>query len=176
MRLRSRTLFVIGHGDRLSSKAVAVLAPAHRYGNDPVAREPGSSGGRACRCRLASGVVAYDVFVADCPARTTLELVAGTWSVIAVVALDSGPARYGELHERIGGISKKMLTKTLRKLEANGLVERRVLHGAPRGVEYRLTPLGRTLREPVRGLSRWAEEHADELLAAREGGAAAADA
>lgn len=120
-------------------------------------------------------MVAYDVFLADCPARTTLDLVADTWSVVAVVALGGGPARYTQLQERIGGISKKMLTQTLRKLEANGLVERRVLRTGPPGVEYRLTPLGRTLLEPVRGLSRWAEEHADELLAAQERGAAAAD-
>jgi DNA-binding HxlR family transcriptional regulator len=119
-------------------------------------------------------VVAYDVFVADCPARTTLDLVADTWSVIAVVALDRGPARYSQLQERIEGISKKMLTQTLRKLEANGLVERRVLSTAPPGVEYRLTPLGRTLLEPVRSLSRWAEEHADELLEAQDRAAPAA--
>jgi DNA-binding HxlR family transcriptional regulator len=120
-------------------------------------------------------VVAYDVFVADCPARTTLDLVADTWSVIVVVALAERPARYSQLHERIGGISKKMLTQTLRKLEVNGLVERRALREAPPGMEYRLTPLGRTLLEPVRSLSRWAEEHADELLAAQERGAAAVD-
>ena len=58
-------------------------------------------------------MVAYDVFLADCPARTTLGLVADTWSVVAVVALGRGPARYTELQERIGGISKKMLTGTL---------------------------------------------------------------
>ena len=122
------------------------------------------------------GVVTYDVFVADCPARTTLDLVADTWSVIAVVALDRGPARYGELQERIEGISKKMLTQTLRKLEANGLVERRVLRTAPPGAEYRLSALGRTLLEPVRSLSRWAEEHTDELLEAQDRTAAAAGA
>jgi len=121
-------------------------------------------------------VVVYDVFVADCPARTTLDLVADTWSVIAVVALDRGPARYGELQERIEGISKKMLTQTLRKLEANGLVERRVLRTAPPGAEYRLSALGRTLLEPVRSLSRWAEEHTDELLQAQDRTAAAAGA
>jgi DNA-binding HxlR family transcriptional regulator len=119
-------------------------------------------------------VVAYDVFLADCPARTTLGLVADAWSVIAVVALGRGPARYTELQKQIGGISKKMLTQTLRKLEANGLVERRVLRTAPPGAEYRLTELGRTLLEPVRSLSRWAEEHADDLLAARDRAAAAA--
>jgi DNA-binding HxlR family transcriptional regulator len=120
-------------------------------------------------------VVAYDVFVADCPARTTLGLVADTWSVIAVVALDRGPARYSQLQERIEGISKKMLTQTLRKLEANGLVERRVLRTAPLGAEYRLTSLGRSLLEPVRSLSRWAEEHTDDLLEA-QGQATAAGA
>lgn len=113
-------------------------------------------------------MVAYDVFLADCPARTTLDLVADTWSVIAVVALGRGPARYSDLRERIGGISKKMLTQTLHKLEANGLVERRVLRTAPPGTEYRLTDLGRTLLEPVQALSRWAEEHTEALLDAQD--------
>ena len=114
------------------------------------------------------------MFLSDCPARTTLDLVADTWSVIAVVALGRGPARYTELQERIGGISKKMLTQTLRKLEANGLVERRALRTAPPGAEYRLTGLGRTLLEPVRALSQWAEEHTGELLEARDRTALAA--
>jgi DNA-binding HxlR family transcriptional regulator len=121
-------------------------------------------------------VVAYDVFLADCPARTTLDLIAGTWPVIAVVALGRGPGRYAELQDRIGGISKKMLTQTLRRLEANGLVERRVLRTAPPGTEYRLTELGDSLLEPVRNLSRWAEEHTDALLEAQDQAAAAAGA
>ena len=82
-------------------------------------------------------------------------------------ALGEGPRRYSELHERIGGISKKMLTQTLRKLERNGLVERRRLRSAPPGVEYRLTELGATLLDPVRSLSHWAEQHTDELLDAQ---------
>jgi DNA-binding HxlR family transcriptional regulator len=56
-----------------------------------------------------------------------------------------------------------MLTQTLRRLEGHGLVAHRRLPGAPPGVEYRLTELGETLLEPVRTLSRWAEEHAEEL-------------
>jgi DNA-binding HxlR family transcriptional regulator len=119
-------------------------------------------------------VVAHDVFLADCPARTTLALVGDTWSVIAVVALGRGPARYSELQQHIGGISKKMLTQTLRKLEANGLVERRALRMAPPGAEYRLTDLGRTLLEPVRALSQWAEEHTEDLLQAQDRTASAA--
>jgi DNA-binding HxlR family transcriptional regulator len=123
---------------------------------------------------VISGVVAHDVFLADCPARTTLALVSDTWSVIAVVALGRGPARYSELQQHIGGISKKMLTQTLRKLEANGLVERRALRMAPPGAEYRLTDLGRTLLEPVRALSQWAEEHTEDLLQAQDRTASAA--
>lgn len=105
----------------------------------------------------------FDVFVADCPARTTLNLVADTWSVVVVFALGSGPQRYRDLLDRIGGVSKKMLTQTLRKLERNALVERRSLATAPPGVEYRLTSLGHSLLEPVSVLARWAEEHAEEL-------------
>lgn len=119
-------------------------------------------------------MVAYDVFLADCPARTTLNLVADTWSVVTIVALGRGPARYSELQERIGGISKKMLTQTLRKLESNGLVERLALRTAPPGTEYRLTELGRSLLAPVRALSQWAEEHTEALLAAQDRAAAAA--
>ncbi|TQS43680.1 winged helix-turn-helix transcriptional regulator [Cryptosporangium phraense] len=105
----------------------------------------------------------YDVFLADCPARTTLDLVADTWSVVVVYGLGSGPRRYSDLHDRIGGISKKMLTQTLRKLERNSLVERRILPTAPAGTEYRLTQLGQSLLGPVSVLARWAEEHADDL-------------
>jgi DNA-binding HxlR family transcriptional regulator len=105
----------------------------------------------------------YDVFVADCPARSTLEVIADTWSVVVVYALRDGPRRYSDLRDRVGGISKKMLTQTLRKLERRGIVERRSLATVPKGVEYRLTDLGRSLLEPVSVLARWAEEHAEEL-------------
>lgn len=105
----------------------------------------------------------HDVFLADCPARTTLDLVADTWSVVVVFGLGRGPRRYSDLRDRIGGISNKMLTQTLRKLERSHLVERRPLRTAPAGVEYRLTPLGESLLAPVSVLARWAEEHATEL-------------
>lgn len=104
-----------------------------------------------------------DVFLADCPARTTLDLIADTWSVVVVFGLGQGPLRYSELRERIGGISNKMLTQTLRKLERAGLVERRALATAPPGAEYVLTSLGESLLDPVSVLARWAEDHADEL-------------
>jgi DNA-binding HxlR family transcriptional regulator len=74
--------------------------------------------------------------------------------VVVVVSLGRGPARYSELHDTIGGISKKMLTQTLRRLGDNGLVERRALRTAPPGAEYHLTDLGRSLLEPLAALSR----------------------
>lgn len=109
----------------------------------------------------------FDVFLADCPARTTLEIVGDRWSVVVVVALGERPRRFGELQERIGGISKKVLAGVLRRLESAGVVERSVLATAPRGVRYALTPLGESLVEPVGALSRWAEEHTDAILAAQ---------
>jgi DNA-binding HxlR family transcriptional regulator len=105
----------------------------------------------------------YDVFLADCPARTTLALVADTWSVVVVYGLGQGPRRYTDLRERVGGISKKMLTQTLHKLERSGMVRRTVLPTAPAGVEYELTDLGHTLLGPISVLAKWAEEHSDQI-------------
>jgi len=102
----------------------------------------------------------FDVFLADCPARTTLALVGDTWSVVVIMALGERPRRYGELLDRIGGISKKMLTQTLHKLVRNGLVERDERL-------YLLTGLGVSLLGVVRTLAGWAEEHTDALLEAR---------
>jgi DNA-binding HxlR family transcriptional regulator len=105
----------------------------------------------------------FDVFLADCPARTTLALVGDAWSVVVIMALGERPRRYAELLERIGGISKKMLTQTLRKLERNGLVER------PTRL-YALTDLGASLLDVVGALAGWAEEHTDALLEAQASG------
>ena len=134
------------------------------------------SSGRPARAgrRTIGRVVAFDVFLEDCPARTTLDLVADTWSLITIVALGDGPMRYSELRDRIGGISKKMLTSTLHKLQANGLVAKRALATAPPGTQYRLTALGQTLLEPVTALTAWAQTHTGELLDARERISAAA--
>ena len=75
---------------------------------------------------------------------------------------------FNELQRSIPDISKKMLTQTLRKLESNGLVDKRTLRTAPPGTEYRLTELGRSLLEPVQALSQWAEANTEALLDARE--------
>lgn len=102
----------------------------------------------------------FDVFMADCPARTTLDLVGDTWSVVVIMALGEQARRYSELLERIGGISKKMLTQTLHRLERNGLID----HD---GRDYRLTELGSSLVGVVRVLAGWAEDNTDALLEAQ---------
>lgn len=107
----------------------------------------------------------FDIFLADCPARTTLALIGDSWSVVVLVGLGEQPRRFTALRDRIGGISHKVLTDTLRKLEQNGLVQRREL--AARAVEYTLTPLGETLLGPVTLLSRWAEDHTGAVLEAQ---------
>jgi len=109
-----------------------------------------------------------DVFDETCSARHALELVASKWSVLILTALAGGPTRNAELLCRIGGISQKMLTQTLRELERNGLVLRQDFHTARPCVEYRLSPLGESLSETLAALDRWAERHFPALDAARD--------
>ncbi|WP_145810930.1 winged helix-turn-helix transcriptional regulator [Kribbella amoyensis] len=107
-------------------------------------------------------------FFADCRARVAVELISGTWPMVVIWALADGPARPGELRRRIGGISQKVLTTTLRRLEANGVVERQRYAEAPPRVEYSLTPAGRDLLTPIRALGDWADAHADTVLTAQD--------
>jgi DNA-binding HxlR family transcriptional regulator len=109
-----------------------------------------------------------DVFLADCPARLAVEVIADKWAVVVLWGLSEGPRRHGELVTLIGGISKKVLTQTLRRLQVNGLVTRTEYGGVPPRVDYDLTPLGRTLMEPIRLLTTWAADHGEAVLAAQE--------
>ena len=108
------------------------------------------------------------VFDADCPAQQALERIANKWAAIVICALAKGTKRYSDLQREIGGVSQKMLTQTLRNLERDGLVERKVYPVVPPKVEYSLTPLGVTLVKPLQAMCKWAETHIDELQAARE--------
>ncbi|MEV7995695.1 helix-turn-helix domain-containing protein [Streptomyces sp. NPDC086077] len=114
-----------------------------------------------------------DAFLADCRARLAFDLLSHTWNAVVLCALRDGPRRPVELRERIGGISYKVLTETLRRLQSNGLVDRRVRPGAPSRVEYRLTALGRSLLAPIDAVGAWAFEHGDEVMAAQEATCAA---
>ncbi|MFH8467007.1 winged helix-turn-helix transcriptional regulator [Streptomyces sp. NPDC017991] len=105
-----------------------------------------------------------DGFLADCPARLTVELLADKWTAVVLYGLSDGRVRHGELVELIGGISRKMLTQTLRRLEAHGLVRRHAYAEVPPRVEYELTPLGATLLEPIHVLTEWAKANGDAVL------------
>ncbi|WP_336214241.1 winged helix-turn-helix transcriptional regulator [Nonomuraea sp. LPB2021202275-12-8] len=108
------------------------------------------------------------MFLADCQARLAFDLMSNTWNAVVIWSLRHGPRRPGDLRTRIGGISPKVLTETLRRLEANGLVTRQSYAQAPPRVEYELTDLGRTLLEPIGTLGEWAFDHADEVMAAQD--------
>ena len=99
-------------------------------------------------------------FDSECPAtREILSLVGDKWSVLVIVNLGAGPVRFGALRRTIAGISPRVLTHTLRRLERDGLVRRTVHAAKPPQVDYALTALGRTLLEPVTGLAVWAQRH-----------------
>ncbi|HLH11347.1 MAG TPA: helix-turn-helix domain-containing protein [Methylovirgula sp.] len=96
-----------------------------------------------------------------------LARVGDKWSVLVIMELEHGPRRFNELKRAIGGISQRMLTLTLRGLERDGLVKRTIFPTIPPRVDYELTKLGRSLREPVVALGTWAQTHLDEIDAAR---------
>ncbi|MER5864213.1 helix-turn-helix domain-containing protein [Kitasatospora sp. NPDC002040] len=109
-----------------------------------------------------------DELVADCRLRAATDLFTHSWDPVVLAALRTGPRRRRELRAAVGGISDKVLTDTLRRLLATGLVDRRAHAEAPPRVEYGLTGLGRSLVEgPMAALGRWAVEHGDELLDAQ---------
>ncbi|MER6949330.1 helix-turn-helix domain-containing protein [Nonomuraea sp. NPDC000554] len=108
------------------------------------------------------------MFLADCQARLAFDLIANTWNAVVLWSLRHGPRRPGELRAEIGGISPKVLTETLRRLEFNGLVERHAYAEAPPRVEYTLTDLGRTLLTPIGVFGEWAFDHAEEVMAAQD--------
>lgn len=101
--------------------------------------------------------------------RETFDRLGDKWTLLIVTILSHGPQRFTALKESAEGISQRMLTLTLRKLERDGLVERTVFPEVPPRVEYALSPLGRTLVEPASALAAWAVEHNDEIAASQRG-------
>ncbi|WP_424213851.1 winged helix-turn-helix transcriptional regulator [Streptomyces sp. BI20] len=102
-----------------------------------------------------------------CGVRQVLDRVADKWSLLVISYLEGGSMRFSELRRRIEGISQRMLTVTLRQLERDGLVRRTVHPVVPPRVDYELTPLGESLRDTLRFLVDWSDEHQDEIEAAR---------
>jgi len=109
----------------------------------------------------------YSVLSPGCPSRLILDRIADKWTALIIQILARGTLRYSALQREIGDISQKMLTQTLRSLERDGLVRRKVYPVATPKVEYGLTSLGRTLIEPLQGLCSWSEKHLPELEAHR---------
>ncbi|MHC5539698.1 winged helix-turn-helix transcriptional regulator [Singulisphaera rosea] len=103
------------------------------------------------------------VSVEDCPLHFMFELLGDKWTLALLYLLSQGVHRYGELQRLLHGISKKMLTQTLRSMEADGLVERTVYAVVPPKTEYKLTSLGSKLFEPLEHLGDWAGDHRHEL-------------
>lgn len=102
-----------------------------------------------------------------CPVREVLDRVAGKWSILIIVAAARGPVRFTELERQIDGISRRMLTLTLRNLERDGLLIRRVYATVPPKVEYELTDIAQELHQSLLSLTDWATRHRATISAAR---------
>ncbi len=117
---------------------------------------------------MAKSRSAYSVLSPGCPSRLVLERIADKWTALIIQILAQRTLRYSELKREIGDISQKMLTQTLRSLERDGLVRRKVYPSAQPKVDYSLTALGRTLIVPLQGLCRWTEKYLPQLEGNRE--------
>ncbi|MGC0327036.1 DNA-binding HxlR family transcriptional regulator [Streptomyces sp. SAI-170] len=98
-----------------------------------------------------------------------LELIAGKWTMLVLVELEDGrPMRFAELRRRLDGVTPKVLTQTLRALEREGLLKRRLYPTVPPGVEYRLTELGQEAGELVQGITDWSQANIAAIRSARQ--------
>ncbi|MCM3923104.1 helix-turn-helix transcriptional regulator [Frankia sp. AiPs1] len=103
----------------------------------------------------------------DGDGRDLLDQLFDKWSLLVLAALCDRPRRFNELRQYMPAVTPKSLTACLRRLERNGMVERAVVSTDPVAIEYRITPLGRTLRSPVHAILEWAVDHLDVVEAAR---------
>lgn len=118
---------------------------------------------------VRSGKFVGNLLAHECPSRTILKNVTGRWAVLALIALQGRTIRFAALRRAIGGVSDRMLTQTLKTLEADGFVRRQAFDVVPPHVEYSLTPLGEEVATHVRVLADWIEERTPEVLASRDG-------
>jgi DNA-binding HxlR family transcriptional regulator len=107
-------------------------------------------------------------FSSECPSRALFDQIADKWSMMVIAVLNEGPQRFNAIRRRLQGVTQKALTQCLRRLERNGLVAREVISLSPVAVQYHLTPLGHTLREPLQELHKWTLVKLPEVTAARE--------
>jgi DNA-binding HxlR family transcriptional regulator len=109
-----------------------------------------------------------------CPTELTLEVIAGRWKVMVIYWLLKGERRFNQLQRELGGITHRTLAKQLREMEASGLVERRDYGEIPPRVDYRLTPLGRSLEPILMAMHAWALQHGGAVRQEQEGAPTAA--
>lgn len=106
--------------------------------------------------------------IGDCPIRNALNRIGDKWSMLVLATLYANDVmRFSEIHRSLGDISHRMLSVTLRTLETDGLILRKVYPQVPPKVEYQLSDMGKTLMPHLHGLVDWAMEHMPEILAAR---------
>ena len=141
-----------------TSQPSAATSPTHTTPTSPEFK------GKLAALRAAD----YNVMAPACSSRTVLRHLTDRWTPLIVANLEAGPLRFGQLRESVGGITAKVLTQTLRSMERDGLVTREVIASIPPQVTYELTALGRTLADPILALRDWVNDHAGEVLAARE--------
>lgn len=120
--------------------------------------------------RKVTGEIAMknaDVFMRDCPTRMVLDRIADKWALLVMRRIAEKPARFNVLRREIEGVSQKVLSQTLKRLERDGLISRRAFATVPVTVEYSITPLGKTLTGVASAISMWAEKNIDAVLAAQ---------
>lgn len=106
---------------------------------------------------------------ADCPVRNVLDKIGDKWSLLILLVLNENDVlRFNEIHQAIGDISQKMLSVTLKSLEADGFVNRKVYAQIPPKVEYKITPLGESLLPFIDSLSLWAKNNMSTIMQNRE--------
>ena len=124
---------------------------------------------------MPTSVIVPDALRQANPARDLVDRQSNKWSLLVIAVMAEQPIRYGALFLRIEGISQKMLSQTLRTLECDGLIERRVLASRVLAVEYRLSGQGESLAPLAIMIKEWAEGHAGEVVAANRSYAARTD-
>jgi DNA-binding HxlR family transcriptional regulator len=105
----------------------------------------------------------WNVFDSNCPTRQVLDCIADKWTVLIIRRLAEGTLRFAQLRRAVDGISQKVLTNTLRALERDGIITRRIYASVPPKVEYSLTSLGRSLCNLVEGICSWAEANIEQV-------------
>ncbi|MEU3560728.1 helix-turn-helix domain-containing protein [Kitasatospora sp. NPDC006786] len=150
----------------MTTEEAARVRPGHPAERDEQDERNGQEGRDE---RDEQGGQEYDVFARLCPSRDVFAELADKWSMLILMSLlGCGPQRFSELQRGVGGVSRKMLTQSLRNLERSGLVLRTVFPETPPRVVYDLLPLGRELAELLAPVGRWAEHRAGRMVVARE--------